>query len=81
VGLEEAPKHEILAHRDGDAVRRRVNMILIDRATGVATVAVADVTSGEAGEINAASPGASGTAPLPRGRRAVADGGTETAKF
>ncbi|MCX5336527.1 primary-amine oxidase [Streptomyces sp. NBC_00140] len=51
VGLEEAPKHEVLAHRDGDAVRRRVNMILIDRATGFATVAVADVTSGEGGEI------------------------------
>ncbi|MGW7210823.1 hypothetical protein [Streptomyces sp. NPDC054837] len=30
---------------------------------------------------NAASPGASGTAPLPRSRRTMADGGTETAKF
>ncbi|MCX5336526.1 hypothetical protein [Streptomyces sp. NBC_00140] len=30
---------------------------------------------------NAASPGASGVAPLPRGRRAAADGATETAKF
>lgn len=51
VGLEEAPKHEVLAHRDGDVVRRRVNMILIDRETSVATVAVADVTGGEGGEI------------------------------
>ncbi|WP_328747133.1 primary-amine oxidase [Streptomyces sp. NBC_00285] len=51
VGLEEPPKHEVLAHRDGDAVRRRVNMILIDRETSVATVAVADVTSGEGGRV------------------------------
>ncbi|MGW0947897.1 primary-amine oxidase [Streptomyces sp. NPDC002623] len=50
VGLEEAAKPEILAHRDGDAVRRRVNMILLDRTTGVGTVATADVTSGETGE-------------------------------
>ncbi|MGW0582783.1 primary-amine oxidase, partial [Streptomyces sp. NPDC002920] len=51
VGLEEASKSEILAHRDGDAVRRRVNMILLDRATGAGTVATADVTSGETGAI------------------------------
>ncbi|MDH6486719.1 hypothetical protein [Streptomyces sp. SAI-127] len=30
---------------------------------------------------DAASPGASGSAPLPRGRRAVAGGGTQSAKF
>lgn len=34
LGLEEPPKWEVLAYRDGDAVDRKVRVILHDMATG-----------------------------------------------
>ncbi|MFD8000431.1 primary-amine oxidase [Streptomyces mirabilis] len=64
VGLEEASKPEVLSHHDGDTVRRKVNMILIDRATGLGTIAVADVASGEIVDSRTLDAVAEGQAPI-----------------
>ncbi|WP_066907358.1 primary-amine oxidase [Millisia brevis] len=46
VGLAEAPKDEVLAFKPGDDVHRVVNVMLLDRATAVGTLADIDVTAG-----------------------------------
>jgi primary-amine oxidase len=46
LGLEEPPKAEVLAFREGDPVDRRVRAILLDTATGGATDVVASLTRG-----------------------------------
>ncbi|HJU02716.1 MAG TPA: primary-amine oxidase [Actinomycetes bacterium] len=46
LGLEEPPKAEVLAFRDGDPVDRRVRAILLDTATGGAADVVASLTRG-----------------------------------
>jgi primary-amine oxidase len=46
LGLEEPPKAEVLAFRDGDPVDRRVRAILLDTAGGGATDVVASLTRG-----------------------------------
>ena len=45
-GLEEAPKADILSWQPGQAITRRVRLMLLDRQTGRGTVAVIDVTAG-----------------------------------
>ncbi|GAA2382158.1 primary-amine oxidase [Dactylosporangium salmoneum] len=47
LGLEEPAKDEVLAHRDGDPVDRRVRAVLLDVATGASSTVVASVTRGE----------------------------------
>lgn len=47
VGLEEAHKDDVVAFTAGDAIQRRVTMILIERANGKATVLTVNVTTGE----------------------------------
>jgi primary-amine oxidase len=44
VGLAEAPKSELLAHRTGDVFTRSVDTILIKRSTGITTCATVDLT-------------------------------------
>jgi primary-amine oxidase len=46
LGLEEPPKAEVLAFREGDPVDRRVRAILLDTATGGAADVVASLTRG-----------------------------------
>jgi primary-amine oxidase len=46
LGLEEPPKAEVLAFRDGQVVDRRVRAILLDTASGGATDVVASLTRG-----------------------------------
>ena len=46
LGLEEPPKDEVLAWRDGDPVDRRVRAILLDTRTGAAADVVASLTRG-----------------------------------
>jgi primary-amine oxidase len=46
LGLEEPPKGEVLAWREGDPVDRRVRAILLDVATGGAVDVVASLTRG-----------------------------------
>jgi len=47
LGLEEPPKDEVLAHRPGDAVDRRVRAILLDVANGRTQDVVASLTRGQ----------------------------------
>lgn len=71
-------------HQSGSLTLMHAALALAVVETLLAVAGLFGALLGEQREItgkDAASPGASGTAPLPRSRRAVADGGTETAKF
>jgi hypothetical protein len=71
-------------HQSGSLTLMHAALALAVVETLLAVAGLFGALLGEQREItgkNAASPGASGTALPPRGRRAVADGGTETAKF
>ncbi|MET8427632.1 primary-amine oxidase [Nocardia sp. NPDC004860] len=46
MGLTEAAKPEVLAFQPGLPIRRRVDVMLLDRASGEGTVATIDVTAG-----------------------------------
>ncbi|MET8427685.1 primary-amine oxidase [Nocardia sp. NPDC004860] len=47
VGLAEGPKAEVVAHQPGDAFHRTVSLMLLDRTSGVGTIAMVDVTAGD----------------------------------
>jgi primary-amine oxidase len=47
LGLEEPPKDEVLAFRDGGPIDRRVRAVLLDVATGASQTVIVSVTRGE----------------------------------
>ena len=64
VGLAEPAKPELLHHRPGDPVPRRVGVILLDRENGGGTVATVDVTAGAVVETRTLDALAEGQAPI-----------------
>ncbi|MGP4050058.1 hypothetical protein [Streptomyces sp. 2A115] len=71
-------------HQSGSLTLMHAALALAVVETLLAVAGLFGALLGEQRDItgkNAASPGASGSAPLPRGRRVVADGGTQSAKF
>jgi primary-amine oxidase len=64
LGLEEPPKAEVLAFREGDPVDRRVRAILLDTATGGATDVVASLSRGVVDVSAEIDPGRDGQPPI-----------------
>src|SRR5687768_5824306 len=64
LGLEEPPKHEVLAYRPGAPVDRRVRAVLLDVASGESYTAVASVTRGEVDQVTRIDPAVDGQPPI-----------------
>ncbi len=64
LGLEEPPKHEVLAFGPGDPVDRRVRAVLLDVATGRARTVIASLTRSEIDRNTALDPVTDGQPPI-----------------
>ncbi|HEX2074227.1 MAG TPA: primary-amine oxidase [Geodermatophilus sp.] len=64
VGLEEPHKNEVLAHRPGDPVERKVRILLLDRATGNGSDLTVSVTGGAVVRNDAIDAVADGQVPI-----------------
>jgi primary-amine oxidase len=64
VGLEEPPKPDVLAHRDGDPVSRAARAFLIDVHTGQSDDVVVDLTAGRVTRQHRLDPRADGQVPI-----------------
>jgi primary-amine oxidase len=60
LGLEEPPKVDVLQHRGGDAVDRRVRAILLDASTGAASIVVASLTRAQVDDHRTVDPAVDG---------------------
>jgi primary-amine oxidase len=62
--LEEPPKDEVLGHRPGDPLDRRMRAVLLDVATGTSQVALVSVTRGEIDTVEPIDPARDGHPPI-----------------
>src|SRR5215207_2879263 len=64
LALEEPPKAEVLAHRPGDPVDRRVRAVLLDAATGAVRSVIASISRMEIDSAVDVDPAVDGQPPV-----------------